>query len=258
MSFSNLKSGVIRKFGLIGFPLSHSFSKRYFTQKFIYEDIQDAYYGLFPLKNEEEVARFIDNRNYAGLNVTIPYKATVIPRMDELSEEAEAIQAVNVINNLDGKLIGYNTDTTGFEMALIKWLGSELDISNALVLGTGGSAKSIGYTLNKYDIPFLKVSRSDKRGDVTYEELNASHIEQTQLIINCTPVGMWPDVHDAPPIPYDLLTPDQALFDLVYNPEKTLFLKNGEERGCKTRNGMKMLIEQAEEAWRIWNATEKV
>ena len=245
---------VIRKFGLIGFPLSHSFSKRYFTQKFIYEDIQNASYGLFPLKNEEEVASFLENRNFTGLNVTIPYKATVIPHLDELTPEVESIQAVNVINNDEGRLIGYNTDTVGFEMALLKWLGPDMEIENALILGTGGSAKSISFTLDKNDISYLKVSRSPKRGDVTYEDLNASHIEQAQLIINCTPVGMWPNVHEAPPIPYDLLTTDHALFDLVYNPEKTLFLKKGEEQGCRIRNGMKMLIEQAEEAWRIWNA----
>lgn len=257
MNLKKLNDTVIRKYGLIGFPLSHSFSKRYFTHKFIYEDIQDANYGLFPLKNEDEVATFLKNRNFTGLNVTIPYKGTVIPYLDELSKEAEEIQAVNVINSHNGKLKGYNTDSTGFEMALIKWLGSDLNIENALVLGTGGSAKSISYTLDKYDIPYLKVSRSEKRGNVTYEELNASHIGQSQLIVNCTPVGMWPDVHDAPPIPYDLLTPDHKLFDLVYNPEKTLFLKKGEERGCMIRNGMKMLIEQAEEAWRIWNSSEK-
>ena len=247
---------VMHKYGLIGFPLSHSFSKRYFTQKFIYEGVENASYGLFPLKDEKEVLQFIKNRNFSGINVTIPYKATVMPHLDELSPEAEAIQAVNVINNVDGKLYGYNTDCTGFEIALIKWLGPELPVKNALILGTGGSAKSIAFALERNDIPFLKVSRSSDRGDLTYEDLNASHIEQTDLIINCTPVGMWPNVHDAPPIPYDLLHKQHKLFDLVYNPEKTLFLTLGEEQGCAIRNGMKMLVEQAEEAWRIWNNLE--
>lgn len=248
---------VFKKYGLIGFPLSHSFSKRYFTQKFIYENIQNASYGLFPLKNEKEVATFLKNRNFTGLNVTIPYKSTVIPYLDELSEEAQAIQAVNVIDNLNGKLIGYNSDTVGFEMALLKWLGPDLNIKNALILGTGGSSKSVSFSLKKNGISYLNVSRSPKRGQVTYEDLNASHIEQAQLIVNCTPVGTWPNIHEAPPIPYELLTPEQSLFDLVYNPEKTLFLKKGEEKGCRIRNGMKMLIEQAEEAWQIWSSPEK-
>jgi shikimate dehydrogenase len=247
---------TMHKYGLIGFPLSHSFSKRYFTQKFIYEGVENASYGLFPLKDEREVGRFLTNKNFSGINVTIPYKATVIPFLDELSEEAQAIQAVNVINNVDGKLIGYNTDCIGFEIALIKWLGPGLPVKNALILGTGGSAKSIAYALEKNNIPFLNVSRSASKGDLSYEQLNASHIEQADLIINCTPVGMWPNVHNAPPIPYDLLNSQHRLFDLVYNPEKTLFLTLGEERGCSIRNGMKMLVEQAEEAWRIWNNFE--
>jgi shikimate dehydrogenase len=243
-----------RTFGLVGFPLSHSFSKKYFDHKFRSESISNVTYGLFPLKDEDELKKFVLSRNYSGLNVTIPYKQSVISILDSCSEEAAAIGAVNVINNKNGHLVGFNTDCIGFERALRKDLGPVNSYTKALILGTGGSARSIAYALNEHGIDVSFVSRTKASGDFTYESLTSDIVRSHNLIVNCTPLGMWPDIHSCPNMPYEALTEDHSLFDLVYNPEQTTFLERGSEAGARTCNGMRMLIEQAEVAWEIWNS----
>ncbi|NBB89126.1 MAG: shikimate dehydrogenase [Bacteroidetes bacterium] len=245
---------AFRTFGLVGFPLSHSFSKKYFDQKFRSENIANVSYGLFPMKDKRELQKFVESKNYSGLNVTIPYKQAVIPMLDECSEEAEAIGAVNVIHNKSGYLMGYNTDCLGFDRALEKDLGPVDAFQKALILGTGGSARSIAFALRRKGIKFSFVSRTRTGSDFSYETLSRDTLQAFKLIINCTPVGMWPDIHDSPQIPYDGLTDAHALFDLVYNPPQTTFLERGKIYGARTCNGMKMLVEQAEAAWEIWNS----
>ena len=245
---------TFRTFGLVGFPLSHSFSKKYFDHKFRSEGITNVSYGLFPLKDREELEKFVESKNYSGLNVTIPYKQAVLPLLDSCSEEASAIGAVNVIHNKSGKLYGHNTDCLGFERALIKDLGPVTNYDHALILGTGGSARSIAFSLRRQGIEVAFVSRSEVSGDFTYADLTPEIIAKYTLIVNCTPVGMWPDIHSSPELPYEALSPSHALFDLVYNPEQTTFLERGVAVGARTCNGMKMLVEQAEAAWEIWNS----
>lgn len=245
---------AFRTFGLVGFPLSHSFSKKYFDQKFRSEGISNVSYGLFPLKDREELEKFVQSRNYSGLNVTIPHKQSVLSVLDDCSEEAAAIGAVNVINNKSGYLVGHNTDCLGFDRALEKDLGPVEAYQRALILGTGGSARSIAYALNRREIDVAFVSRNADIGDYTYDELSPEILQSYTLIINCTPVGMWPDIHNSPDIPYEALSSSHALFDLVYNPAQTTFLERGSAAGARTCNGMKMLVEQAEAAWEIWNS----
>lgn len=240
----------MRTFGLIGFPLSHSFSPGYFADKFEKENIRAASYGLFPLEKIDEVCSLLE-RDIQGLNVTIPYKESVIPYLDGLDEEAEAIGAVNTIASRDGKWIGFNTDIYGFNTSLIPFLGDRL-IEKALVLGSGGAAKAVVYGLNKLGIKPTLVSRSDK-GDLTYEDIDAAILDAHPLIINTTPLGMSPNIHTCPDIPYELLTEKHFLYDLVYNPKKTLFLNNGKQHGASIKNGYEMLCLQAEKSWSIWN-----
>jgi len=251
---SALSPPTFRTFGLVGFPLSHSFSKKYFDQKFRSEGISNVSYGLFPLKDREELEKFVQSRNYTGLNVTIPYKETVLSVLDECTEEAAAIGAVNVIYNREGYLIGHNTDCQGFDRALEKDLGPVHSYRRALILGTGGSARSIAFALRRREIEVAFVSRNADRGDFTYEDLTPEVLQAYTLIVNCTPVGMWPNIHNSPNLPYEALTERHALFDLVYNPAQTTFLERGIAAGARTCNGMKMLVEQAEAAWEIWNS----
>ncbi|RMG78305.1 MAG: shikimate dehydrogenase [Bacteroidetes bacterium] len=242
-----------RLFGLIGYPLSHSFSKKYFTQKFESEGISGCRYELFPLENLDDLPdlwrRF---PGWAGMNVTIPYKEKVMAFLDELDPEAEAVGAVNTIRFLDGKKRGFNTDIFGFEHTLKAFLGDSLP-EHALVLGTGGASKAVAFVLKKLGISFQKVSRRPAPDRLTYADLTPECIEKHHLIINTTPLGTAPRTENAPPIPYEALTNAHFLYDLVYNPEKTLFLARGESRRAKTCNGLKMLYLQAERAWEIWN-----
>ena len=248
---------VDRLFGLIGYPLSHSFSKRYFNQKFVTERISDHYYELFPLESIELFPALIRGyRNLVGLNVTLPYKQVVIPYLASLDEGAAAVGAVNTIKVTPKGLIGYNTDVLGFETSLLNFF----DVNQvnpkplkALILGTGGAAKAVEFVLYKLRIPFLYVSRTKREEVITYQEVNSQVLEEYQLIINTTPLGMSPRVETAPNLPYEKLTSEHLLFDLVYNPENTLFLKRGKEQGAATQNGMEMLILQAERAWEVWN-----
>jgi len=246
-----------RQFTLIGYPLSHSFSEKYFTQKFEREKIPNHTYSLSPLTSIEEFPKLIAaNPNLVGLNVTIPYKEQVIPYLDEISEEAQAIGAVNTIKVEHGKLKGYNTDVYGFETSLLNFLQKEnkkITVENALVLGTGGAAKAVVFILKKLGIDPILVSRRQKSGDLTYSDLDTPIFEECRLIVNTTPLGMLPNLDSFPDLPYNRLNKNFFLYDLVYNPEKTVFLKRGESQKAAIMNGLEMLHLQAEKSWEIWN-----
>lgn len=247
----------MRKFGLIGFPLSHSFSKKYFSDKFEKEAIADSSYELYPLASITEFPKLIASQHdIAGLNVTIPYKEQVIPYLDELDEKAEDIGAVNTITIKDGKLKGYNTDYYGFKNSLLQWVGANPLPEKALVLGTGGASKAVKATLEDLGINYQFVSRSPEAGQLSYEDLNTSphqHLANSTLIINTTPLGTYPNTDQLPDLPYEQLTPDHYLFDLVYNPLITAFMQKGIDAKCWVKNGLEMLHGQAEKAWEIWN-----
>ena len=247
-------SSVKKLYGLIGYPLSHSFSKKHFSEKFEKEKISDSYYELFPLENIKTFPQLIQQYpNLVGLNVTIPYKEQVIPYLDELDEGANAIGAVNTIRLKEGRLIGFNTDVYGFEISLRAFLSQP--VQKALVLGTGGAAKAINYVLGKMEIESLTVSRSPSKGDVTYHDLTRDILTQHQLIINTTPLGMSPAIDTFPDISYHYLSENHFLYDLVYNPEETSFMQKGAKFGAATHNGLKMLYLQAEKAYQIWTST---
>ena len=246
---------VQRLFGLIGYPLSHSFSKKYFAEKYEAEEIADAYYELFPIEKVEVLPNLInDLPNLIGLNVTIPYKQAVLPYLDEVSEEAAAVGAVNTIKIRAGKLKGYNSDVYGFQTALESFLGTNNRVEGALILGTGGAAKAVEFVLNRMNISFLKVSRSIEKGDIVYENIDEHLLGNHRLIINTTPLGMQPNIETAPNIPYTYLSEQHFLYDLVYNPERTTFLAKGAQYGAAILNGLSMLHLQAEKSWEIWNA----
>ncbi len=246
----------MKTYGLIGYPLEHSFSQKYFTEKFEKEGI-NARYLNFPISSMDDFPELFTHHPYlAGLNVTIPYKEQVFRFLDEVDPVAEKIGAVNVIkitwDNLNYTLKGYNSDITGFKKSIFPLL--TIDHKKALVLGTGGASKAVVAALEQLNIDFRFVSRTPKDDNtLTYEQLNADIISEHKLIINTTPLGMYPKTDSCPDIPYEALTQEHLLYDLVYNPEETLFLKKGKEKGAKTKNGLEMLHLQAEEAWRIWN-----
>ena len=243
----------MRKFGLIGKNIDYSFSRTYFKNKFQKEKITDATYENFDL---DSISFFNDilnnNKEIKGLNVTIPYKETVIPFLDKLSNTARKIGAVNTIKiTKKGKRIGYNTDAYGFEKSLNLLL--KVNHTHALILGTGGASKAVAYSLKKLKIKYNFVSRTVGNKSFSYNELNKSIIQKHLIIINTTPLGTFPDIDKCPKIPYEYLSENHILFDLIYNPVQSKFLKKGIERGCKTQNGLNMLAFQAEKAWRIWN-----
>lgn len=241
---------MTKLFGLIGYPLEHSFSKKYFTQKFEKEKI-NARYENFPLKSIREFPELIKNNSFSGMNVTIPYKQEVIPYLDELSDEAAKIGAVNTIRFMGGKLQGNNTDCHGFEMSLLPFL--KPNHQKALVLGTGGASKAVVYVLDKLGISWKYVSRNPVEGGYTYGELTREIVESYPVIINTSPLGMYPKTDSCPELDYEGITSGHLLYDLVYNPEETLFLKKGKEKGAAIKNGLEMLYLQAEKAWEIWN-----
>jgi shikimate dehydrogenase len=242
----------MRLFGLIGYPLTHSFSKGYFGEKFKREAIEDCRYENFQLANITELPKIIeDHPGLEGLNVTIPYKESVLPFLDEKNELVVETGACNCIKIINGKLVGFNTDVIGFEKSLLSKLQS--GHKNALILGTGGAAKAVEFVLKKNQIHYTYVSRRRSQNNITYEQLTPSVLEKNKLIINTTPVGMYPKVDEILPLPFEAITPKHFLFDLVYNPPKTLFLKKGEENGATIQNGYEMLVCQAEESWKIWN-----
>lgn len=241
----------MKRYGLTGYPLSHSFSKKYFEEKFKRDNIQDCTYNLFPLPHADLLEGFLRNSELNGINVTIPYKQAVLPLLDSVSDEAKAIGAVNCIRIVNGKLYGFNTDVYGFEVSLTRLINSRPQ--TAFVLGTGGSSLAVCYVLKKMGIRFHIVSRTPEEGQIGYADIE--HVlSQENLFINTTPVGTYPDIYDSPDIPYHLLKPADYLFDLVYNPSETEFLKKGKLAGCKVKNGLEMLELQAEKSWEIWNS----
>jgi shikimate dehydrogenase len=240
----------MRKFGLIGYPLSHSFSPKYFNDKFLTEGISDAEYQLYPIGNADDLKLFL-TMDLCGFNVTIPYKKSILPLLDELHEDVLVIGSVNCVKNVNGKWMGYNTDWLGFKESLIKFLGGEI-IHKALVFGTGGSSAAVAFAMQKMGIVYDTVSSSGK-GDFSYAELSKEIISEHNLLINTTPLGMSPNVSTCPDLPYEALEGKHFLFDLVYNPEKSLFLTYGEQQGARIKNGYEMLVLQAEHAWKIWN-----
>lgn len=242
----------MRKFGLIGYPLSHSFSRNYFSEKFAGEHITGCAYYNFPLEHIDLFTALLrDNPDIEGLNVTIPYKQSVRQFLDEFDITAAEIGAVNCIDIRNGRLKGYNTDAIGFELSLRPLLDNSH--ARALILGTGGASRAVGFVLTKLGIAFSYVSRTKKKGCLTYEELDEAVLYEHTIIVNTTPLGTFPDIHYAPAIPYHLLTLKHLLYDLVYNPRETLFLQKGSAQGATIKNGYEMLVLQAEASWKIWN-----
>ncbi len=239
-------------YGLIGYPLGHSWSPKFFNDKFNKEGL-DAEYQLFSLESINQFPALLEQQpNLAGLNVTIPYKLAIIPYLDELSPEASAIGAVNTIVFKNGKLIGHNTDAFGFASTLDQFNISQH--TKALVLGTGGASLAVKYVLAQKNIPFKTASRNSDKGDLTYDELTAELISSHKLIINCTPVGMHPDTKACLPLPFSGITEQHFIIDLIYNPEQTEFLKRASAQKAKTANGLHMLQQQALKAWQLWQA----
>ena len=237
----------MRHYGIIGYPLHHSFSAKYFSEKFEREGIE-AEYSLYPIGMEDLRLKIEDLfHRLDGMNVTMPYKQTIIPYLDRLDETAEAVGAVNVVH----KRVGYNTDCIGF-MESIKPLLRAFD-RKALVLGTGGASKAVCYGLKQLGIAPTLVSRTPKDGMIGYSDLTEGVMAEHTVIVNCTPLGMVPDTESYPPIPYELISAQHLLYDCVYNPEETLFLRKGKAQGARIKNGMEMLKEQAKAAWEIWN-----
>lgn len=242
----------MRKFGLIGYPLTHSFSCKYFTEKFSKEQIADCSYQNYPLQHMDMLAALLkDNPDLEGLNVTIPYKQSVYPFLRELDATAGAVGAVNCIDLRGGRLRGFNTDVTGFELSLTPLLKDFHD--HALILGTGGASRAVAYVLAKLGIHYHFVSRKASDGALSYDQLGESTMAENTIVINTTPLGTSPDIHSAPDIPYQYLSSRHLLYDLVYNPGETLFLQKGKARGAVIKNGYQMLVLQAEASWEIWN-----
>jgi shikimate dehydrogenase len=246
----------MRRFGLIGYPLGHSFSKKYFAEKFTNEHITDCIYENYPLTDILLLENLlVSESELCGLNVTIPYKSAVIRFLDVIEPEANEIGAVNVlkIKRIAEKIIlhGYNSDITGIRDSLFPYI--KKGVNQAIVLGTGGSSRAVCHVLKRFGLKVVNISRNKKPGVITYSEIDLRLIKKTQIIVNTTPLGMFPDIDTKPDLDYDMLNKKHILFDLVYNPEKTSFLKSGEDRGCEIIGGLKMLHSQAERAWEIWN-----
>lgn len=237
-------------YGLIGKELKHSFSPTYFLNKFEKEGITNSDYQLFPLKNIEDFPEFIKkHKNLKGLNVTIPYKQAIIPFLDEIDAAAKEINAVNTIQFKDGKLIGYNTDILGFEKSILPLLKKKH--KKALVFGTGGASKAVVFVLKKLKIPYKLVSRSKTK--LSYTDIDEKRLKKYRILINTTPLGMFPNIEECPEIDYKSISKKHLVYDLVYNPLETTFLKKAKKQGAKTKNGLEMLEIQAEEAWKIWS-----
>jgi len=251
----------MKTFGLIGFPLSHSFSKKFFTEKFEDEGIMDCRYELFPIEKAEELLALIGaNPSLCGLNVTIPHKLNVMPYLSSIDNAALQIGAVNCISiaqNSDVPILkGYNTDAYGFAESLKPLLKREH--KRALVFGDGGAAKAAKYVLNELQIPYLIIARKPSQESLLYTDVTADILSEHQLLINTTPLGMSPNMDSFPDIPYQFLTSAHLAYDLVYNPEETLFLKKSKLQGAAIKNGLEMLYLQAERSWFIWNKTDEL
>ncbi|MDP2088908.1 MAG: shikimate dehydrogenase [Flavobacteriaceae bacterium] len=240
-------------FGLIGKNIPYSFSKKYFTEKFHQLNLTNHEFHNFDIDDLDKLPVVLKNYpNLKGLSVTIPYKEQIINLLDEISPEAEEIRAVNCVKIINQTRIGYNTDIFGFENSFKSLL--KPTHQKAMVLGTGGASKAIKFVLKKLDIPFISVSRNPKKThEISYNSLTDKVMKDYQIIINCTPVGTFPSVNEFPQIPYESLTSNHFLFDLIYNPSETMFLAKGKERGALIKNGLEMLELQAEKSWEIWS-----
>jgi shikimate dehydrogenase len=241
----------MRRYGLIGYPLTHSFSQKYFTEKFVQLGITGCVYENFELKDISELPAALRQPGLCGLNVTIPYKKQVLPFLTHRSDAVVEMGACNCIDIRNGELTGYNTDVVGFRQSLKPFLQSHHD--RALILGTGGASAAVEFVLKRLGISFQYVSRTAVGGAIAYHELTPGIMDTHRLIVNTTPLGMYPNTDDFPGIPYQYITTKHHLFDLIYNPAETLFLTKGKERGATIQNGYEMLVLQAEESWRIWN-----
>ncbi|MBT5858691.1 MAG: shikimate dehydrogenase [Flavobacteriales bacterium] len=237
----------MKTFGLVGKSLSHSFSSQYFSEKFYKENITNCQYLNFEIDDISNIKKLISENDILGLNITIPYKTSIIPYLDGVSDESEKINAVNTVKIVNGKLYGFNTDVIGFKKSISPILDNR---KTALVLGNGGSSKSVQYVLKNLDISFKVVSRKTK---LDYQHVDKEIMETTDVIINCTPLGMYPETESYPKIPYEFLNSKHLLFDLVYNPKQSKFLTFGIAKNCIVKNGLEMLHIQAEESWNIWN-----
>lgn len=244
---------IDNQYGLVGKNISYSFSKEYFSKKFAENDLTDYSYENFDIQDITEFPAILKNNpNLKGLNVTIPYKESIIPFLDKLSDRAFKIGAVNTIKfTKKGKIKGYNTDCFGFEKSLQPLL--QPHHKKALILGTGGASKAVAFALEQLGILFTFVSREASVNSIDYNRINATTFDNYQIIINCTPVGTSPNITDCPDIPYDYFTPNHIAFDLIYNPSETLFLQKAKSNGAVSKNGLEMLVFQAEKAWKIWN-----
>lgn len=247
----------MRKFGLIGYPLGHSFSKKYFTEKFAREGRSDCQFELYEFPQVTDFANLIlQEKELEGLSVTIPYKEQIIPFLDALDPACEQIGAVNCIRIREGKKVGFNTDYLGFKQSLQAWLGDA--IPSALVLGTGGASKAVQQALRDLEVSYQLVSRTQQEGQLTYQDLseNKAWLESHPLVINTTPLGTFPKVEGTPELPLEQLNESHLVYDLVYNPPITRLMRECMDRGGKAKNGQDMLELQAEAAWSIWNSTE--
>jgi shikimate dehydrogenase len=247
----------MKRFGLVGYPLGHSFSKLYFERKFEKMGISSTHkYELLEVEYLKDFPALWDRyEDLQGVNVTVPHKINIMRFLDRLDSSAQKVEAVNVVKREGGKLIGYNSDIYGFKQSLQNWLTDVPSVpSEALILGTGGSSQAVQIALMELGVDFQTVSRRADQGDMMYTALERDEniVSSHKLIINTTPVGMHPKVDDAPPIPYDQITSEHLMFDLVYNPEETIFMKEGIAKGAKVSNGLEMLYLQAEKSWEIW------
>ena len=240
------------RYGLLGKDISYSFSRGYFLEKFTKLNLSNHSYVNFDLKTISEFNSVLKQNNLTGLNVTIPYKEVIIPYLDNLDSTAKKIGAVNTIKFTKTGLKGFNTDAYGFEKAISIHLKSVHQ--KALILGTGGASKAIAYVFTQLNIPFKFVSRKPKAHQIAYTDLDIKTIQEYQIIVNCSPVGTYPNINDKPNLSYEGLSENHLLFDLIYNPKKTAFLKMGEKAGSITENGLSMLEFQAEKSWEIWNS----
>ncbi len=241
------------KYGLIGTNIGYSFSKTFFSIKFEREKRKDSYHNFDITKIDQLPEILKNNPDIKGLNVTIPFKESVIPFLNKLDKEAKEIGAVNTIKiNKEGKLIGYNTDHYGFAKALMEFL--PIKEKKALLLGTGGACKAIKYVLKTMNFDIIQVSRTKREDTILYSDLNRELISKNYLIVNCTPLGTFPNIHEFPNIPYEFITKKHLAFDLTYNPRETEFMKLCKSRGAMVSNGLKMLEFQAKKAWTIWKS----
>lgn len=243
----------MRRYGLIGYPLTHSFSKQFFTEKFEREGLTDCSYENFPLENIADLPGLLAaHPDIAGLNVTIPHKKSVIPFLTDVAPAVQKTGACNCIRIVGKKRIGYNTDVIGFHLSLLPHL--KVQHQQALILGTGGASAAVEYVLQQLAVPYLIVSRTPGANQIGYDQLSEEMMTNYTLVVNTTPLGTFPAVDTFPPLPYEYVGPDHFLYDMVYNPPETIFIQRGKEKGATVLNGMDMLIGQANASWDIWKS----